>query len=345
MRNLDYLQYTTEDFALDESFRLYYLSANQEDILFWKAWIEEHPEKQHEINEALELLSVLISRLPSEEFEAQVDQFAAEVLSDEKPASISPPHRWLTSWMRVAAVIALLVAVGIGSYRLLQKPAPSTTQAKAVRWVTKAAHRGQKLTIALPDGSSVHLNSESQLSYPENFGDSSRVVRFSGEAFFEVTKDPQRPFVVQADEIFTKVLGTSFSINAYPENRDINVVLVEGKVQVGDSASEASMVLQPQEMASFHKAERNLTKSEVNTWKYTAWKDGVILFDNAPFAEIERVLERWYNVEFAYQNEPAMQGFTGEFKNQSLEAVMNGIGFSVGFSYEIQGETVTITPK
>lgn len=343
MKDIDYINYTAEDFSMDESFRAYYLSSDKEDILFWKQWMEEHPEKREEIEEAIGILDVLISRLPEDEFEDQIKKFSETALSNKQPVAKNQRIGWAAGWKRMAAVIVLLIIAGLVGYQLSQNffDTPDA-EVQALRKISKSTNKGQKVTFTLQDGTNIYLNAESHISFPEYFEDSIREVSLEGEAYFEVAKDKQRPFIVKCGGLHTKVLGTSFNINAYPETKKVKVMLIEGKVQVGKVDTKDNIVLQPSEMALFDKEKFSLEKLKVDTREFTAWKEGVIFFNKASFEEVKQVLERWYDVKFEYQKPPTMLGFTGEFKNQSLKAVMDGISFSVGFSYRIEGKKVII---
>ncbi len=343
MKDIDYINYTAEDFSMNESFRSYYLSADQEDILFWKKWIEAHPEKREEIDGAIGILNILISRLPEDEFEDQLKKFSEAILLKQQPAAIHQRMRWVTAWRRMAAVIALLIIAGLAGYQLSQNFFDTPDEeVQVIRQISKSTDKGQKITFTLQDSTKIHLNAESRIAFPEYFEDSIREVSLEGEAYFEVARDQQRPFIVKCGELRTKVVGTSFNIHAYPETKKIQVVLTEGKVQVSKADAKGSIVLQPSEMALFDKEKFSLEKLNVHTREFTAWKEGVIFFNKASFEEIQQVLERWYDVTFEYQQPPTMQGFSGEFKDQSLKAVMDGISFSIGFSYKIEGKKVMI---
>ncbi len=343
MKDKDYINYTAEDFSLDASFRAYYLSADEAHIRFWKHWIEDHPEKREEIKEAIALLDVLFTRLPDDEFEEQLRKFSDITGSVVLPEEKERPLRRVSAWIRIAAMISFLIFAGWAGYQMSQRfsttPSPET---QAIRQISRSTMNGQKATITLQDGTKIHLNAASQLSFPEYFRDSLREVSLKGEAYFEVASDEQKPFIVKTGDLYTQVLGTSFNINAYPETKGVKVVLVEGKVQVVQRDTKESLILQPSEMALFHKDNLRLEKAVVNTREFTVWREGIILFERASFEEIQQVLERWYDVQFEYQQKPAMQGFSGEFKDQSLKAVMDGISFSVGFSYTIEGKKVII---
>lgn len=343
----NYQEYQAEDFAADASFRAYVLSSDEADMRFWESWLAQYPEKEETIREAIGILDLIFSRLPKDEFETSVNKFAKQVQPKGRVKPLyGAGHGKSFDWRRRAAIITLLLMAAIGTY-FLSDPLPATveTQEKLAEvLVTKATPRGQKSTIALKDGTLVRLNAESQITFPENFNDSVRVISLEGEAYFEVTHNAEKPFIVKCGDLYTEVLGTSFNVNAYPEAGHIQVALVEGSVKVYQENASENLILEPSEIASFDKQKQQMSKSEFDPDLVLGWKNGVIIFRKASFDEIERVLERWYDVNFVYKQKPSMEGFTGEFKNQSLAAVMDGISFSVGFDYKIEGENVTIIP-
>ena len=345
----DFTNHTAEDFALEASFQSFVLAADEADIAFWKKWIALHPEKQDEITEAIKLLDALYARLPQDEMAAGLNEFITSIkvenTRNEKHAFIGQGHPWpMTRFLRYAAMLAFFIIAGFLTYSYTRHLWGGEPQDETVaKMVEKSTTRGQKSIITLKDGTQIRLNAESKIRFPENFSDSTRMVTLEGEAYFEVARDPTRPFIVECGGLYTKVLGTSFNINAYPENKKIAVDLVEGKVLVyGKNAQKSSLYLLPDQQASYDKDDDNIQLGSFNPKEATAWKDGIIRFNKASFEEMRRVLERWYDVKFEIVKNPVMTGFTGEFQNQSLDAVLKGIGFSVGFKFQIEGRKVII---
>ena len=146
--------------------------------------------------------------------------------------------------------------------------------------------------LTLSDGTRIWLNAESSLKYPDTFeGKAQREVYLEGEAYFEVSKNPQHPFLVKTTAIETQVLGTSFNIKAYSK-KDVQVTLLEGSIKVSDKHHN-NILLKPGE----HTNEK-LHKSQVeNVSQYRAWTTGSFYFDNTELIEIMRELGRWYNID------------------------------------------------
>lgn len=153
-------------------------------------------------------------------------------------------------------------------------------------------------TISLPDGTKVILNHFSSLSYPEKFSKNIRSVELSGEGYFEVAKNPEKPFTVTTEEINVRVLGTHFNINAYSNNPDITTTLLEGKVEVTNKNNADKIILKPNETAIYDKVTTTLIQQkDRNPQNEIAWCDGNILFDNMPLKEIARELSNRFGVD------------------------------------------------
>ena len=172
--------------------------------------------------------------------------------------------------------------------------------------------RGGEYSITLSDGSIVYLNSESELRYPVKFVGEDRRVYLSGEAYFDVSKDKEHPFSVDVNGSVVNVLGTSFNVRAYTDENEILTTLVQGSVKF--SAGKESVILKPGEQAVLDKSGRVVIK-EVDTYLYTAWKNGVFAFKKQRLEEIMNVVARWYDVNIFWENASQKEvTFTGKMK-------------------------------
>lgn len=251
-------------------------------------------------------------------------------------------HRWSTILFKTAAVVTLLVA----ATAIIWAGAPLFGRDETpprICEIEKSNPTGQKSTIFLADGSKIILNSASKVCYPNNFGEN-RSIRLEGEAFFEIKEDSKHPFVVHTRDLTTTALGTSFNIKAYSDHTD--VALVSGKVSVEEVTNpETKLILGPGEAATLSETLK-LVKSKFDYSKKIAWKDGVIHFKDTPLDDAMQTIERWYGVEITYQNKPPEGLYcTGEFKNDYLSNVLESIGFTLGFEYEIANKTVELNFK
>ncbi len=195
-------------------------------------------------------------------------------------------------WFIAAAAIALLI-ISTLIFDILQGPTEPT-------WVTIRTAQDTR-QIELPDGSTVWMNRNSVLSYQDPFPDSLRLLELEGEGYFEVVSD-QRPFIVESERVQTKVLGTTFNVNAYPNHDAVQVALLEGHVVVNTPKRE-EVDLDPGEWVSINKQNMSLEKEVYEGDQHHVWLKGIIHFDGARVGEVTRTLKNWYDVKFQIENE------------------------------------------
>lgn len=235
-------------------------------------------------------------------------------------------EKFLQSWIKVAAVIMLsLSIVGTGWY-FSSKLQIEKTNAVAVMQI-KSATYGKKLTFTLPDGSIVNLNSGSKISFPKKFNQTTREVTLVGEAFFDIIKNPEQPFIVKTPMVTTKVLGTTFNIRAYHDEENVEVTLATGKISVGIQG-EDEMILSPSYQVKFNKNNKSIQKQKVELAKFLAWKNDVLRFDNETLLTVIPKLERWFDVKINLQDKSIRNCLlTGEFHHASLKNILDHITF------------------
>ena len=207
------------------------------------------------------------------------------------------------------------------------RPAESILPEK-VKMMELSTPRGKDCQMTLPDGTRVWLNADSKITFPNRFVGKMRNVKVEGEAYFEVTKDAQHPFIVSTDYFTTTVLGTVFNIDAYSA-KTANVTLVSGSVAV-KTKNGASQEITPGQMAKWN-ADGTMTISDVDVYPLTQWKDGFFYFNNDRLVDIMLELGRWYNVGIVFEHEEDMNRrlhFVAEHK-QSLRDIikhLNNLG-------------------
>lgn len=245
----------------------------------------------------------------------------------------------INPFIKIAAVILILI-IPLSIYYTQRE----TKNHIAQNQITKSTELGQKLTLTLSDGTKVKLNSGSKLIYPKVFDEKKREVALEGEAFFEVTKDAKRPFLIKTDNIITKVLGTSFNTKAFLVDQNIKISLVEGKVEVLDTKNGESQFLNPSEELIFNKISRKKIKQPFDTHKVTSWKDNVLIFENETLEEIAVVLNKWYGVEIILKNESIKKcKLKAQFQNESLINVLNTIKYAGDYEYTFSNGVVQIS--
>lgn len=195
---------------------------------------------------------------------------------------------------------------------------------------------GMRSSLVLPDGTKVCLNAGSKLSYPVSFSNDNRLVNLSGEAYFEVKKDKSWPFIVNTKNMDIVVTGTSFNCNAYPENKEVQTVLVEGEVTIANHSATKLALMSPGELATFNNDNQQITKTKTDLQKYIAWKNGKLMFREDNMDKVVEKLERWYNVDFEIvDKEIADYVYTATFINESLDQVLKMLSISSPIRYTI----------
>jgi transmembrane sensor len=189
---------------------------------------------------------------------------------------------------------------------------------------------GKRSDVRLADGTHILLNSGSQLSYPTEFKTDSREVYLSGEAFFEVKANPDKPFYVITRDVKIKVMGTSFNVSSYNEDITVQTVLLKGKVTAGKNKLFAGTIdLVPGERLTYDKNTLNLSKDEVDVQLYSSWVKGYLIFANRPIKEISLKLKRYYNQDIAIEDGLENITFSGKLElKDNLKDILENIAFA-----------------
>ena len=202
--------------------------------------------------------------------------------------------------------------------------------------------KGGEYQVVLADGTKVWLNSASRLIYPQSFMGKERRVVLSGEAFFDVAHDAERPFIVETSRMNVKVLGTRFNVNDYDDNEEVSTTLVNGSVEIFSGGQQAFRLV-PGEQA--YGKENELEKREVNVRLYTSWIDGKFLFNNTELEEIAKQISRWYDVEIFFSSENVKKvRFTGAIvKFKPLDDLVRMIESTSQVRFSVKGKTIVIS--
>ncbi len=256
-------------------------------------------------------------------------------------------------WL-AAATVAILVGCSLFIYKTyLAKP--QIAEGKKI----KETHYGAVSNLVLADGSKVWLNAGSKLIYPDKFSGSQREVTLEGEGFFEVTKNPQMPFLVHAGKITVRVLGTKFNVKAYTEDADIETTLITGKVQVMlNDDPEKEILLSPNEKLTVIKPVitstaiaqiNNELKYQVQTLPVannnnlteTAWINNRLLLNNEAFDNVAKLLERRFDVHVFFDNDKLKEEhLTGVFEKENIQEVLDVLKMTTHFKYRIDGNNI-----
>ena len=345
--------------------------ATSEDRKTLIGWIKSSEENRRELEKteafwnALEILGNHENFNPKDGY----DNFLQHLGKDTITHPVRGKRKYFNYFLRIAASILLVLGTSYITYRITK----NTTE--AVDYFELTTPNGSHTQLTLTDGTTIWLNSGSKLRYPNKYNDTTRTVYLEGEAFFNVTKDPGHPFIVQTSEVNVKAFGTSFNVKAYPNEGSIETTLVDGVVIVEGNKTtnsiENSITLLPNQRATYIKTEGKLllndyeqkkltisnteihpverkkeiliVSKEVNTQLYTSWIENLLMFDNEPFESIAYKLERRYGATIIFNDsEIKKYRYSGKFPEISIDRVLNALQFASPFNYEIKLDTIYI---
>ncbi len=245
------------------------------------------------------------------------------------------PGRHFVSLLGIAASILL---VSLAGWFFFQRSGKETAVVSYTRVHTGA---GERKSILLPDGSTAELNGNSELKFPGRFTQSERLVELKGEAFFSVTKDPLRPFVVTTDSSRTQVLGTRFNLTAYADKHILTVE--EGKVSFAlRNATDGKLIVMGGQQATLKNG--HLDYREGSTIDVAlGWKTNTFVMENETLAQIAERLEQWYGVDVKIKPGTLRElTVTGTYRNASLEKILKGLSYTTDIHYKITDKVVEI---
>ena len=244
------------------------------------------------------------------------ERILADEEATEKTEAVVRPMRRKTPYWQIAAAIAALLVFAFLSRSYLSD---------SDEWNTLATVAETKLEQNLADGSRVWLNENSQLEYPSGFSGKERRIRLKGEAFFEVTKDASKPFIIETNNGEVTVLGTSFSVRDYSKESNLNVAVVTGRVQLKGNDSGDVIIMNAGESGALNKENNTLVKEKQYS-NAAAWHTRELIFNDRPVKEAIRDIEAFYGVEIRLENAVFIDcPFTNTYQNQPIEAVLETI--------------------
>lgn len=217
--------------------------------------------------------------------------------------------------------------------------------AKKIEYNTIVTPKGGEYQLQLSDGTIVWLNAQSSVTYPIAFDDKQRLVELSGEAYFQVTHDNERPFLVKTSSETINVLGTEFNVKAYEDESISYTTLIRGKVEISNGADK--VIIEPNQQVVNLGIDNKLQTKEVNVAIYTAWKDGMFVFKDEPLSDIMRAVGRWYNVDVLFDDdEIKMRRFSVRVNRlDNIETMVNVLELTDRVQFEYKNEKIRIMSK
>ncbi len=365
-----YSNFTTDDFINDAQFRLWVKHPNEQSDIFWTNFLIENPDKKIAVVNAQTILKAIEEQVHtaflSQEDEEQIFNHIQEQIEVEKGQRI----RRLPTWFGWAAAASILLGLILWQFipkenSQLNQVVYENNREKALTPLTEKINNSDKaILVTLDDGSSIFLNPNSKISYAKNFNQGNiREIYLSGEAFFEVAKNPNKPFLVYANELITKVLGTSFNVRAYANEKDITVKVRTGRVAVAvaritdvqqkiSSRELDGIMLLPNQQAVLSRQEVRLVKSLVenpaviskNPPQDLMQQQFIFNADNA--TEVFKSIEKAYGVDIVFDETLLSQcQFTGNVTDESLYEKLDIICKTIEAQYQILDAQVIITSK
>ncbi|WP_426292997.1 FecR family protein [Dyadobacter endophyticus] len=367
-----YNDFSVEDFVWDDFFRQWTLSPTPETDALWDDWIDANPEMLEKVEQAKAI--VLSLRLHEPEIgDAEINQVVKQTLgriTEAGDESARTSRRLIPAfsipWMQFAASVALIVLLGWAVYSVTIRPEekPQLGQQNGMiehsdALTEKINSSSQTIEIALADGSKISLAPKGRIRYPERFDGERREVFLEGEAFFDIAKDTDHPFLVYANGLVTKVLGTSFRIKAYGDSREVTVEVKTGKVavfaqsdphlkeKVADKQLQG-VVLTPNQKIIYARNEVKMVKTLVEKPEMVVSKTEIpqFEFEDTPASDVFNTIARAYGIDIIY-DEALLKDcpLTAHLDNQTLHDKLNIICKAVESSYEIVDGQVIIHSK
>ena len=352
----NYNKFSVEQFVQDAYFRKWSLGELSPNDTFWENWLQSNSERKTIIEEAKSLVVGLKVTETSIFTETEINDGIQAILKDTQSKYLNL-QIIRTNWLRIAASVTLVLGMG---WWFTDEHTLSNINfdhiALTDRKVILFNNGMESMVSELPDGSKITLEPQSELRYGNEFGKEKREVFLTGEAFFEVTKDTQRPFLIYTGKLVTKVVGTSFSIKAYEKDKDISVSVRTGMVTVYKQYSKSKnsqslsteIILDPNQKAVFDKDQELLIKTLVDKplkINYSQ-KNTSLVFEETKILEVLDILEHLYGVKISFDKEVYSRcSITANLQDETLYQKLDLICELIQAKYEIVDGEIMIHGK
>ena len=328
-------------------------------------WRASGPEEQKKAEEAFSKHLDRMAALHIEYGEGEDKEVTEEGF--DQPGHSRTRKRRLFIPIAAGCAAAIGIVAGFFLYRTHPAQTVNGNPAVAPRISEVITREGSRTNLYLPDGTRVWLNAASRITYARDFGGTAgREVTLSGEAFFDVTHNPAKPFVIHTTRVDIKVLGTSFNVKSYPAEKTTEAVLVKGSIEVDIlNKTNKKVILKPNEKLIVdnddsialqpHKTLHQATNSiEVTILKpnyepttgtmiETSWVDNKLIFQDEIFIDLARQMERWYDVKIRFTKPELEQlQFTGSFEQETIKQALDVLKLTAKFNYTIEGNQISI---
>lgn len=317
-------------------------SASIEEQSMLEIWIEENPENKASFELQRKQWEDTLLVVEEEDKKRVFSNLKNRIREDKRTKlidinrNVGKKKSW--SWMKVAASVVGFIGIGSLTFYEISDP---FSHLNMIGYELVQADAGTQQAQLLADGSTVYLNGDTKLKYKMGAEMNQRNLYLEGEAF-DVARDVTKPFIIGMDNSQVKVLGTSFNIKAYPEDKKIETSVKTGRVSFNRAKSE-SLILIPGNKGVIDKDEKGISKLSVDNSLDLAWMSRTLLFENTQLSELAKTLYRTYGVKVKFTDGSLKNlKITAEFENEKLEEILKILGMTNEFSYSIDGDEVVI---
>lgn len=322
-------------------------NASSEQRRRLKHWLNQHPDNEKLVQEVKEIWKMT----PEEDLEVNVqdawEQFQQQRMNKSRMYAVKRTSRksfdTLIYVYRAAAIIMVILLAGYLVQHFLADSDKNTPVAEFPFMENMVTGNGEKARVSFSDGTEVTLNSASSVRFPEEFDGLKREVFLDGEAYFKVTHDPDRPFIVHTQDARVQVLGTEFNIRGWADDSSVDVVVREGKVSVKSSELKEpkDVILTKGFSTSLKRGENPLPPKEVDIRKSLLWLSGGLHFDKTPFYQVVADIERRFDVQISVEpNELLEIPYTGTFQYAELDEILSVIASAKKIGYSREGPNI-----
>ncbi|MEG0462519.1 MULTISPECIES: FecR family protein [Bacteroides] len=309
----------------EQLYKFFEGTASVEEGMNIKSWVENSAENEQAFYEERKMFNALV-------LHSNLSPDSTLAAKEEKKSTFSKPKTLCRSilkveWLKMVGVMLLTLSISYFYQQYKQSLYPQSMNIVSVP-------AGQRANVTLPDGSNVWLNARTTIQYANSFNDNERVVILKGEAYFDITKDEKRPFVVQTEKYNVEVLGTQFNVSAYPGHEEFETALMHGSVKINRPADpNQSIRLVPDQKAVLKDGKLEVTK--LDNYDAYRWKEGLICFKDEAFLDIMKCFEKYYGVEIIINNKEALKYYyTGKFRQaDGIDYALNILQKDINIKY------------
>ncbi|VTR28174.1 FecR family protein [Sphingobacterium thalpophilum] len=324
-----------EELICNESFINYCLQARLEDMEYWKQWVEANPQHRQLVKDAKGLVELMQTGPSQTEIAEERVRLQAFIHKNDTPVHRLRNYRWIG----YAAASLLFVSM---AFLFLNRQSPLSENATQTELISQLVPTGKYMNVLLSDSTKVKLGPTSIMRYPKNFNGDKRIVSLNGEGYFEVAHNAHKPFIIQTGELEIKVLGTSFNVYAFENDKLSKIALFTGKVEVSNGTKRLQLI--PGQAIVYHKNKATFNVESFDAAKEKENMAGVLHFEKATFSEIGKQLNRKYGIIVPDRPDIELM-YSGTIGHEPLEMVLEKLSMTTDYRFAIESNTLLVRKK